>query len=58
MSIQILGVFAQNPNILKSLEPFIQLMHEMEPKLFLGNLGTKPIHHLLESGQKILGQKP
>jgi hypothetical protein len=57
MFIRILGVFALNPNFLKSHDPFMQLVHEMEPKLFLGNLGTKPNHYFARNCSKIFGSK-
>jgi hypothetical protein len=36
----------------------MQLMHEMRPKPFHDDLGTKPNRHFPEIDQKVLGQNP
>jgi hypothetical protein len=58
MPIRIWGIFALNPSFLKFVALFMQLVHEIRPKPFHYDLGTKPIHPLPKISQKIFSQKP
>jgi hypothetical protein len=58
MPIRIWGIFALNLSFLKFIDLFMQLVHEVRPKPFHYDIGTKPNHPLPKISQKILGQKP
>jgi hypothetical protein len=57
MPIQIWGIFALNPSFLKFIDLFMQLVHEVRPKPFHYDLGTKSIRPLPKISQKNFGSK-